>query len=65
MDNFRDFLSIGFYTKTPEKIFKCFFQKVKTQGTEKTFGKFQSIWTLTSAGPWRYKEQERQLISFY
>ena len=40
MGNFGDFFLIVFYTKPPEKI----------QGIENTFGKFQSILTLTSAG---------------
>ena len=49
MGNFRDFLPFVFYTKPPENN-GLFLQKVKTQGTKNTFGKFQSIWMLTSAG---------------
>ena len=46
MGNFRNFLHIVFSTKPPEKI----------QGSETTFGKFQSILTLTSVGM-RIKKQ--------
>ena len=46
MGNFRDFLPIVCYTKPAEK----FSQKLKIKGSENTFGKFQSIWMLTSAG---------------